>query len=188
MNKLNVFIVEDDPMVLFGFKTMVTSGGHIVAGTATDGVTALEKIVKLRPDILLVDINLPEMDGITLLRKVKEHFDIPSIIITGYKSESLLEYALELGVFSYLQKPVDDIEVRMVLSLAMTRYNELQAAQNERDKAITALEERKIIERAKSSLMLQFNMSDEEAMRFMQKKASSQSRKMVLLAQDILKI
>ena len=188
MNKLNVFIVEDDPIVLLGFKTMVTSCGHVIAGTATDGKTALKNIITLHPDILLVDINLPEMDGITLLKKIKEHFNIPSIIITGYKSESLLEQAIDVGAFSYLQKPVDDMEIKMILSLVMARYKELQTAQTERDKAITALEERKIIERAKAALMDQFNLSDKEAMRFMQKKASAQSRKMVSLAQDILKI
>lgn len=188
MDKLNVFIVEDDPIVLLGFKAMVSSCGHAIAGTATDGQSALKEILNTHPDILLVDINLPEMDGITLLKKVKEHLPIPSIIITGYKNDSLLEQAIDAGAFSYLQKPVDDMEIKMVLSLVMARYKDLETAQIERNQAITALEERKIIERAKAALMEQFNFTDREAMRYMQKRASSQSRKLVSLAQDILRL
>lgn len=183
---MRVFIADDEPLVLLGFQKMVSACGHEVAGTAATGPEALEAILRLAPDVIMMDINLPGMDGISVIERIQETLHIPAIVITGYRDPSITARVSAAGVFGYLQKPVGPCEIESALSIAVARYREQRDAELERDKALTRLSERKLIERAKGLLMDQFGIGDEQAMRFLQRKSRNENRKLALVAQEIL--
>lgn len=183
---MRVFIADDEPLVLLGFQKMVSACGHEVAGTAATGPEALEEILRLAPDVMMMDINLPGMDGISVIERIQETLHIPAIVITGYQDPAVTARVSATGVFGYLQKPVGKYEIESALSIAVARYKEQRDAELERDKALTRLSERKLIERAKGLLMDQFGIGDEQAMRFLQRKSRNENRRLALVAQEIL--
>ena len=101
--RLRIFIAEDEPIVQAGFQAMAEEIGHEIVGTAFDGESAVADILKSKPDLVLMDINLPGIDGITAIEKVNEKMEIPAVIITGYRSQNFVERAVEAGVYGYLQ-------------------------------------------------------------------------------------
>lgn len=183
---MRVFIADDEPLILLGFQKMVTACGHEVTGTAGTGPEALDAILRLAPDVIMMDINLPGMDGISVIERIQETLHIPAIVITGYHDPAITGRVSAAGVFGYLQKPVDQCEIESALSIAVARYREQRDAEQERDRALTQLSERKLIERAKGLLMEQFEISEERAMRFLQRKSRNENRKLSLVAQEIL--
>lgn len=183
---MRVFIADDEPLVLLGFRKMVAACGHEVVGTASTGPEALQAILQLVPDVIMMDVNLPDMDGLTVIETIQKTLQIPAVVITGQRDQRILDRVSSGGVFGYLQKPVDQYEISSALSIAVARFNEQKATAMERDQALNKLTERKIIERAKGLLMDQFGISEEQAMRFLQRKSRNESRKIVFVAQDIL--
>lgn len=184
---LRVFIAEDEPIVLLGFKKMVVASGHTVVGTAIDGAAAVDQVLKLKPDVILMDINLPGMDGISAIEKIHQTLNVPAIVITGFRDETIVERAGAAGVFGYLQKPVDEYEIRSVLQIAVERHKDYTKVEKERDQAVTRLDERKLVERAKGILMEDFGLSEAEAMRALQKKSKDANKKMAAVAAEIIK-
>ena len=184
---LRVYIAEDEPIVMLGFKKMVAASGHAVVGSAADGKTAVQEILSLRPDVILMDINLPEMDGITAIETIRKTCPIPAVVITGYRNPGVFERASAAGVFGYLQKPVDEYEIRPVLRIAVDRHQELAQVSRERDAAIAHLDERKTIERAKGILMTEFGLSEPDAMRALQKKSKDRNIKLAQIAGEIIR-
>lgn len=184
---MRVFIADDEPLVLLGFQKMVLACGHEIAGTATTGPEALEEIFRTVPDIIMMDINLPGMDGISVIETIQKTLHIPAIVITGYRNHELIERVSTAGIFGYLQKPIDQYEIESALSIAAARSQEQRAAEQERDHALNKLSERKLIERAKGLLMDRFNVSEEQAMRFLQRKSRNENKKMALVAQEMLR-
>lgn len=184
---LRVYIAEDEPIVLLGFKKMVTASGHRVIGSAADGITAVKEILELRPDIILMDINLPKLDGLSVIETVHETFDVPAVVITGYRSPDVLERVSKAGVFGYLQKPVDEYEIKSVLQIAVDRHGELRKVEKERDTAIEKLDSRKYIEQAKGILMSCFGLSEPDAMKALQKKSKDSNRKLIEVANEIIR-
>ena len=183
---MRVFIADDEPLVLLGFQKMVAACGHEVVGTAATGPDALAGILELVPDVIMMDINLPDMDGITVIEKIQQTLQIPAVVITGYRDRETTERVATAGVFGYLQKPVDQYEIESALSIAAARCNEQKTAEQERDHALTKLSERKIVESAKGLLMEQFGVSDEQAIRYLQRRSRRTNQKLVVVAQDIL--
>ncbi|MBR5471641.1 MAG: response regulator [Oscillibacter sp.] len=184
---LRVFIAEDEPIVLLGFKKMVAASGHTVVGTAADGTVAVEQVLQLKPDVILMDINLPGMDGISAIEKIHQTLNVPAVVITGFRDETIAKRAGAAGVFGYLQKPVDEYEIRSVLQIAVERHKDYTKVEKERDQAVTRLDERKLVERAKGILMEDFGLSEPEAMRALQKKSKDTNKKLAAIAVEIIK-
>ncbi len=184
---LRVYIAEDEAINLLGLKRMVAACGHKVIGTAMNGKKAVEDCIKLKPDIVLLDINMPEMDGITAAEKMNVQLQVPIIIITGYKDDVLLERANKAKVFGFLQKPVDEFEIKSILQIAVSRHGELKGLEQERDEAVQSLKDRKVIERAKGILQNRFGLTEEAAMKSMIKKARNENKKMIVIANEIIK-
>ena len=120
--KLRIFIAEDEPLILQGFKVMVSSLGHTIIGTAMNGQDAIDRVPELRPDLAIMDINMPDVDGLQAIEAINRKIKLPFIVITGYQDPELLEKAAQLGVFGYLPKPVDVCEIRNTIEIAMTRF------------------------------------------------------------------
>lgn len=184
--RLRIFIAEDEPIVQAGFQAMAEEIGHEIVGTAFDGESAVADILKSKPDLVLMDINLPGIDGITAIEKVNEKMEIPAVIITGYRSQNFVERAVEAGVYGYLQKPVDEYQLQSAIRVAYTRFQKTKEEKEGREKAERQLQQRKVIERAKGLLMEQFGLTEPQAMKALQKKSTDTNKKLYVVAKEIL--
>lgn len=184
--KLKVFIAEDEAVILTSFKLMVKEMGYSIAGSAANGKDALEKIQKTQPDLILMDINLPERDGLSVLEEVNQNRVIPSIIVSGEFSEALVDRANEAGVFGYLLKPIDEKQLEVTIKVALRRFEEFREMSDKHENLSLALKERKLVERAKGILMDRFGVKESEAMKQLQKKSRDKNKKLAVIAREII--
>ncbi|WP_346910094.1 ANTAR domain-containing response regulator [Faecalicatena orotica] len=184
--KLKVFIAEDEAVILTSFKLMVREMGYSIAGSAANGKDALEKIQNTEPDLILMDINLPEKDGLSVLEEVNRNKVIPSIIVSGEFSGELVDRANEVGVFGYLLKPIDEKQLEVTIKVALRRFEEFKEMSDKHENLNMALKERKLVERAKGILMDRFGVKESEAMKQMQKKSRDKNKKLVVIAREII--
>ncbi|RHR21776.1 response regulator [Clostridium sp. AF19-22AC] len=184
--KLKVFIAEDEAVILTSFKLMVREMGYSIAGSAANGKDALEKIQKTEPDLILMDINLPEKDGLSVLEEVNRNKVIPSIIVSGEFSGELVDRANEVGVFGYLLKPIDEKQLEVTIKVALRRFEEFKEMSDKHENLNMALKERKLVERAKGILMDRFGVKESEAMKQLQKKSRDKNKKLAVIAREII--
>lgn len=184
--KLKVFIAEDEAVILTSFKLMVKEMGYSIAGSAANGKDALEKIQRTQPDLILMDINLPERDGLSVLEEVNQNRVIPSIIVSGEFSEALVDRANEAGVFGYLLKPIDEKQLEVTIKVALRRFEEFREMSDKHENLSLALKERKLVERAKGILMDRFGVKESEAMKQLQKKSRDKNKKLAVIAREII--
>lgn len=184
--KLRVFIAEDEPLVLSGFQAMVTGLGHQVVGSAFEGHNAVSRILELRPDLVIMDINLPGISGLQAIELVNQQVRLPCIVVTGYQDPALLEQAARLGVFGFLPKPVDEYEIRSTIEITMARFAEFSQLERELCDTQTALAQRKTVERAKGILMEKMGLTEQQAMKHLQKLARDRNSKLAAVAQEII--
>lgn len=187
LKKLRVFIAEDEAIILTSFKMILKRNGYEVVGEATSGLEAYSKICDLKPDLILMDINMPELDGINVLMKINKIMLIPCIFITGQYSNELVERVNDAGAFGYLIKPVDERQIKASIDIAMERYREFKLLNTETNNLKASLEARKFIERAKGILMQKCSMNEQDAMKHLQKKSRNSNVKLVDVAKEIIK-
>lgn len=189
-NYKTVFIAEDEPLVLLGIKTMLTQLGYDVIGQAFNGQEAVTQVLSLNPDFLLMDIKMPEKDGITALSEINAQSKrkIPCIFISAFTDDTIVTRANNVGAFCFLVKPITKNDLKVTIKIALQRHSDYVAAINERNQFRQNLEDRKIIERAKGTLMDNFGMTEKAAMDYLQKKSRTTNKKLVYVAQSILKI
>ena len=162
---LRILIAEDEYLVLMATKSYVEQLGHEVIGVATDGEIAVELALEKKPDLVIMDINMPNLDGMEAIKKINETLFIPSIIVSGYHDEHLISRATEEGVLYYLLKPIDIKELKIAINISMARFEEFKVLHEELKVPKNALEARKYIERAKGILMDRMNLKEPEAMK-----------------------
>lgn len=184
--KLRILIAEDEYIVLMGLKEVLENLGYSVISEATNGKQAVEYALEYEPDLLIIDINMPILDGIEAIRKINRKINIPAIITTGYNEKELIKRANDAGVFYYLVKPVDEIELKPAIEIVMSRFDEYSKLKNQLKEKEDALESRKFIEKAKGILMEKNNIKEAESMKLLQKMSTSRNKKMVEIAKDII--
>ncbi|MDI3548584.1 MAG: two-component system, response regulator PdtaR [Halanaerobiales bacterium] len=184
---LRVLIAEDEHLILMGIESILKRLGHSIIAKANDGEEAIELVLEKKPDLILMDINLPNLDGIEAIKKINQAVVVPAIIISGYHDRKLLEKAKEAGVFGYLVKPVDERELKAAIEICIARFEEFQSLKKDYEHLKDALEARKYIERAKGILMDRNNLKEPEAMKALQKKSRDSNRKIVEVAKEIIK-
>lgn len=181
-----IVIAEDEFLLANNLKTLVESLNHSVVGIAETGVEAVSLAHEHCPDIILMDIKLPEMDGITAARTIAQQLQIPIVIISAFSDRGYIEGAAEAGVMTYLVKPVSIGDLQAVIDLTMARYRELVALRQEVGDLKQALEQRKIIERAKGILMDRGKLSEGEAFRRLQQRSQQENRSMIEIARAVI--
>ncbi|WP_262361284.1 ANTAR domain-containing response regulator [Gracilibacillus timonensis] len=185
-NKLRTVIAEDELLVMMGLESNLKELGHEVVGKAADGEKAVRLVLNLKPDVVLVDVSMPKMDGIEAIHEINEEMFVPSIIISAYHDESLIKRASEEGVFSYLVKPVDLKDLKAAINITLDRVEEFKDLQEELHDTKKALEARKYIEKAKGILMESKGLKEPEAMQKMQHMSRNQNKKLVEIAKNII--
>ena len=183
---MRVLIAEDDSMVLLGLTMLVEKLNHEVVMTAHDGKSAYEGALKCKPDLILMDINMPTLNGIEALRLLAMHGDFACVFITAYSDNSFIEEASSLGAVGYVVKPVDERQLHASIELGMKRYNDTLLARKEANHYRNALEERKTIERAKGILMERLGIKEVEAMKRLQKRSRDTNTTILIIAEDII--
>lgn len=178
MEKLRFVIAEDEAIILRSLSRYVEKMGHEVAGVALDGAEAVERIREVQPDMVLLDLNMPEKDGIAVIREACLDRMIPVIIITGHYSELLMNRADIPCVYGYLMKPTSEEQVQAAIRIAWSRQEEYLASQRETQEYKVALEDRKYIDRAKGILMDEFGLKEAEAMMRLRKMARDRKMKL----------
>ena len=184
---MRVLIAEDDPLIALGLCERLRSLGHEPIGPASDGEQAVEIARRTLPDLYLFDIEMPNLDGLdTATQLTAEGLRRPVVVVTGVDDPSLIERSIASGVSAYLTKPVDSRELQAAIELAAARHAEFQALEAEVDRTQQALEDRKLVERAKGLLMSALNLSEPDAFRRLQLTARERNLRLAEVAGRIV--
>jgi AmiR/NasT family two-component response regulator len=186
MDTLRILIAEDDPLVAVTLSDQLSELGHEVVAVASDGEEAATMTRQEQPDLVMLDIKMPNRDGISAAEEISREFDLPILMLTAYSDRPLVLRAAEAGALAYLLKPVASNELAAALSLALARHKEKQQLRDEVAKLETTLAEREMIDRAKAILMDRVGLSENEAYARMRQRAREKRVKMVQVAQMII--
>ncbi|MBI4788676.1 MAG: response regulator [Chloroflexi bacterium] len=186
MDALRVLIADDESLRVMSLKGQLESIGHKVVAEAANGKEAVTLARELKPDLAILDIKMPEMDGIEAAQTMTQERPIPIILLTAFSEKELAERAAEANVSAYIMKPVSEQDLLPAIALAVSRFKEFQALHREVDDLRDALETRKLVERAKGILMRRLNLTEEEAFRRMQRRSQNENKKLGEIANAII--
>ena len=186
-SEIRIVIVEDEPIIRMDLREILESKGYQVVGEAADGFDAVELCRTHVPDLVLLDIKMPLMDGLSAAQIIHEQGLAGSIVfLTAYSDSSYIEGAKTSGVSGYLVKPVDEKALVPCIELAMARSGEIKALKTDVEKANERLETRKIVEKAKGYLMEVNHVSEEEAYEYIRKMSKLKNVSMKRIAEILL--
>jgi two-component system, response regulator PdtaR len=160
---VRVLIAEDETIIRLDLAEMLARAGFHVCGQARDGVEAVELARSERPDVAVLDVKMPRLDGIEAARRILDERPIPIVMLTAYGQDELVSRAVEAGIFGYLVKPFRESDLVPAIQTARARHEELAAARSEADSLSEALAARKAIERAKGILMEKEGITEQVA-------------------------
>jgi response regulator NasT len=183
---MRILIAEDEPAVAASIARQLAALGHEVVAEAASGGEAVRMAATTDPDLVLMDIVMPDGDGIEAARRIAEQTPRPVVFLSGHFDEGLLAGVVESGGPGYLLKPATSDQPQAALSLARQRFSEMADVRDQVLRLEEALEARKLIARAKGVLMHRYRLSEQEAHRRLQKEASRSNRKLPDLARAIL--
>lgn len=181
-----ILIADDEAIRLMALKRQLATLGMDVVAEATTGRQAVALARDTAPDLAILDIKMPELDGIEAARAITRARPIPIILLTAYSDQGLIERAAAAGVFAYLVKPVGEEDLLPAILTARTRFREFQELRGEVASLGDALEARKVIERAKGMLMDRFRLSEAEAFRRMQIQSQRENKRLVEIARALI--
>jgi len=185
-NPLRIIIADDEAVIRMGLKTMARSLGHKVVATTRTGAEAIEKVRQLQPDLLLLDIKMPEMDGLAAARKLNDEAPLPIVMLTAYSEKDLVEQAVEALVMGYLVKPIDEAKLAPSIDMAVARFKDLAATSAEAVQLKERLSARDIVDEARNLLMSQ-GLSENEAYHQLQSTARRRQITLAEMAERVIK-
>ncbi|HXG10601.1 MAG TPA: response regulator [Gemmataceae bacterium] len=185
--RLRAVVVEDDPNIReYIIDVLSRQCGHEVVATASSGPDMVRQVLTKTPDLVVFDIHLPGMDGLSALHEISKQHAVAAVAVTGDRDSELLQRALEDNILAYLLKPIDAQQLIFAIQLAWARFNEFCTLKSENQTLQKNLQDRKIIEKAKGALMKRHRWTEDKAFRTLQKRAMDLRLPMVHLAQEIL--
>jgi len=183
---LRILLAEDEPAVAASVEEQLRALGHEIVGEAATGEEAVSLAAQTEPDVVVMDIVMPDGDGIEAARRIAEQSPTPVVFLSGHFDEELLEGVVASGGLAYLLKPATSGQLQAALTLARERFREMKDLRDQARRLEQALDARKLVTRAKGLLMRRHGLTEEEAHRRMQKEASRSNMKLVELARAIL--
>lgn len=184
---MRILIAEDDPVIGLGLCKRVAALGHEPVGPVASGAEALIAARAQPPDLYLFDIDMPVLDGLAAARQLAaEGLRRPVVVITGVEDPSLIERSIASGVSAYLAKPINERELDAAIRLASTRHAEFVALETEVTLGRQALADRKVVERAKATLMDALAITEPEAFRRIQRAARERNLKLADMARQVI--
>ena len=181
-----ILIVDDESIIRFDLRERLTGLGYTVVGEAADGEAAVMLARRLQPDLVLMDIKMPKMDGIAAASILLQERIAPVVLLTAFSDRDLIEDAREAGVLGYISKPFREADLVPTLEVAIARFDELRAMERENVNLKETLETRRLVDRAKGLLMDTQGLSEGAAFRRIQKLAMDRRKSMREIAEAII--
>jgi response regulator NasT len=186
MERTRVIIADDESVIRMDLREMLTNLGYLVVGEAGDGLSAVNAARELKPDVVIMDIKMPDMDGIEAAKVMTQEKIAPVLLLTAYSHRDLVERAKEAGVVGYLVKPFREQEISPAIDIALARFQEFRELEKEMGGLKETLETRKLVDRAKGILMDQQGLTEQEAFRKIQKMSMNTRKPMKDIAEAII--
>lgn len=186
MERTRIIIADDESLIRMDLREMLTNLGYLVVGEVGDGRSAVNLARELRPDIVVMDIKMPDMDGIEAARILTEERVAPVLLLSAYSQQELVTRAREAGVAGYLVKPFRESDLTPAIEVALSRFSEFRALEREMGSLRETLETRKVVERAKGILMDTQGLNESEAFRRIQKMSMNNRKPMKAVAEAII--
>ncbi len=184
--QIRVLIAEDEALIRLDLKEMLEEEGYTVVAEVGDGQQAVDQAAQLSPDLVILDIQMPVLDGLSAAEQIAGARIAPVIVLTAFSQRELVERARDAGAMAYLVKPFSKNDLVPAIEVARGRFAEMAALDGEVRTLEERLETRKVVERAKGRLMADQGMTEAEAFRWIQRTAMNQRTSMKALAQSIL--
>ena len=181
-----VVVAEDEALIRLDLVEMLGEEGYDVVGQAGDGRTAVRLATELRPDLVILDVKMPELDGITAAEQIVAARTAPVVLLTAFSQRDLVERAREAGVMAYLVKPFQKSDLVPAIEMAVARFTETVALEGEVADLSDRLAARKVVDRAKSLLQTAHGLDEPAAFRWIQRTSMDERRSMQAVAQDVL--
>jgi AmiR/NasT family two-component response regulator len=181
-----VLVAEDEALIRLDLVEMRGEEGYEVVGEAGDGATAVRLAGELRPDVVILDVKMPVLDGIAAAEQIVLARIAPVVLLTAFSQRDLIERAREAGVMAYLVKPFQKHDVLPAVEMAVARFAEVVALEGEVSDLAGRLEARKLVDRAKARLQAEHGLGEADAFRWIQRTSMDQRRTMRAVAQDVL--
>nr|WP_308163939.1 response regulator [Nonomuraea sediminis] len=181
-----VVIAEDEALIRLDLKEMLQEEGYVVAGEAGDGEQAIQLATELRPDLIILDVKMPVLDGISAAERIVADRIAPCLILTAFSQRDLVERARDAGAMAYLVKPFTKSDLVPAIEMAVSRHEEMVALAKEVSDLSDRLETRKLVERAKGKLMSDHGWSEPQAFRWIQKASMDRRLSMREVAQIVI--
>lgn len=186
MERTRIIIADDESIIRMDLREMLSNLGYLVVGEVGDGRSAVNLARELRPDLVIMDIKMPDMDGIDAAKILTEEKIAPVLLLTAYSQQDLVGRAREAGVVGYLVKPFRESDLSPAIEVALARFAEFQALEKEVGDLQLALETRKAVDRAKGILMDTQGLNEAEAFRKIQKMSMNTRKPMKEVAEAII--
>lgn len=186
MESLRIVIADDEPIIRLDLRRTLENMGHIVVGEAGDGAQAVELARELKPNICILDIKMPNMDGIDAAKVVSTEGIAPVLLLTAYSQRDLVERARDAGVFNYIVKPFKEADLMPAIEIAVARYEEFMDLEKEVASLEDKLETRKSVDRAKGILMDMYGLKEQDAFRRIQVQSMNTRKSMREIAEAII--
>jgi AmiR/NasT family two-component response regulator len=186
VERTRVIIADDESLIRIDLREMLTNQGYLVIGEAGDGRSTVNLARELRPDIVIMDIKMPDMDGIEAATLLTNERIAPVLLLSAYSQQELIQRARQAGVAGYLVKPFRESDLAPAIEVALARFSELRAMEREVGSLQEALETRKAVERAKGILMETQGLNETEAFRKIQKMSMNNRKPMRSVAEAII--
>jgi two-component system, response regulator PdtaR len=183
---MRILIAEDETIIRLDLRALLEGAGLEVCAEARDGVEAVELARSEQPDLAILDVKMPRLDGIEAARRILDDRPIPIVMLTAYGQQELVNRAVEAGVFGYLVKPFRETDLLPALATARARHEELAALREETESLADALAARKAIERAKGLLMERENLTEQEAFARLRKASQLSGRPLKVVAEAVV--
>src|SRR5215212_2478834 len=186
LDAMRILIAEDETIIRLDLKELLERAGFDVCAEARDGIEAVELARSERPDLAILDVKMPRLDGIDAARRILDERPIPIVMLTAYGQDELVARAVEAGVFGYLVKPFREQDLLPAIATARSRFAELQEVRDEAESLAEALAARKAIERAKGLLMERDGLTEQEAFARLRKASQISGKPLRVVAEALI--
>ena len=183
---LRILIAEDETIIRLDLKQLLERAGYEVVAEAKDGEEAVALARSEEPELAILDVKMPKLDGIEAARRILEERPVPIVMLTAYGQQELVSRAVEAGVFGYLVKPFREQDLLPAIAAARARHEELQALRAEAESLADALAARKVIEQAKGLLMEKERLTEQEAFARLRKASQASGRPLKAIAEAVV--
>ena len=181
-----VLIAEDEALIRLDLREMLEEEGYVVVAEVGDGASAVRMAEELRPDLCILDVKMPALDGLSAAEQIVGARVAPVVILTAFSQRDLVERAREAGVMAYLVKPFEKKDLVPAVEMALSRFAQIVALEGEVSDLQGRLEARKLVDRAKGILQSQHGMTEPDAFRWVQRASMDSRRSMRAVAQDVV--